>query len=109
MSNRWGGGSKGSGGGITPPAGDIGGTTSNPIVSAINTTPLGTLTGATNGQVLGWNGSDWVPSTSGGGITPPAGDIGGTTVAPVVTKINTTALATLSGAGNGQALVWNGS
>jgi hypothetical protein len=52
--------------------GDVTGTQSATVVSKINNTTLGTLTGATNGQVLAWDGTNnrWAPATviSNGGI-----------------------------------------
>jgi hypothetical protein len=44
-------------------AGDVTGGQSTTTVAKINGTPLGTLSGATNGQTLTWNGSSWVPAT----------------------------------------------
>lgn len=51
-------------------SGDLSGTWPSPVVSQINGTALGTLSGATAGQVLQWNGTAWVPAAAGGiGVT----------------------------------------
>lgn len=42
--------------------GDVTGNLGAVVVSKINGSPLGTTTGASNGQVLTWNGSAWVPA-----------------------------------------------
>lgn len=44
-------------------AGDVTGNLGTSVVSKINGAPLGTTTGASNGQVLTWNGNAWVPAT----------------------------------------------
>jgi len=44
-------------------AGDVTGNLGATVVSKINGSPLGTVTGATSGQVLAWNGSAWAPLT----------------------------------------------
>ena len=61
--------------------GVLSGTYPNPTVAKINTTTLGTLTGATNGQALVWNSgsSSWVPGTiaPAGTVTQYAAIVGG--------------------------------
>jgi hypothetical protein len=52
------------GGGIAPPAGDIGGTTAAPTVIGIQGKPI--VGGPTTGDVLEYNGTDWVPVAPGG-------------------------------------------
>ena len=52
--------------------GDLSGNYPNPAVARINGSPLGTTTGAANGQVLKWNGTNWSPASdnnSGGTVT----------------------------------------
>jgi len=46
--------------------GDVTGNSATSTVAKINGTTLGTLSGATTGQALAWNGSSWVPTTIGG-------------------------------------------
>lgn len=74
------------GGGITPPAGDIGGTTGAPTVVGFEGIPLDGPINPGQAWELDGAGTGYVPFTpsAGGGITPPAGDIGGTTGAPTV-------------------------
>lgn len=43
--------------------GDVTGNLGTSTVSKINGSPLGTTTGASNGQVLTWNGTAWAPAT----------------------------------------------
>ena len=46
--------------------GDVTGNSATSTVAKINGTTLGTLSGATSGQALAWNGSSWVPTTISG-------------------------------------------
>ena len=55
---------------LPAPGGDVSGTYASMTVAKINGTTLGTLSGATTGQALTWNGSAWVPGAGGGGGTP---------------------------------------
>ncbi len=73
---------------------------------------------ATNGQVLSWNGTSWVPSTGGGGSSYSAGT-GITISANTIHADNTTALwnanklqgntLSLATPSTGQVLKWDGS
>ncbi len=66
--------------------------------------------GATNGQVLRWNGATWAPAT----LPPPVGDNWGTQAAEVGNALtgNGTVLTPLNlakqGANTGEVLKWNG-
>ena len=59
--------------------GDVTGNSATSTVAKINGTALATLSGATSGQVLAWNGSAWAPATSSGGAP-------GTTVESFITS-----------------------
>lgn len=77
--------SGGTGRGITPPAGDIGGTTAAPLVVGLDGIPIvGT---PSSNQVLEYNGTDYVP------VTPAAGD------ATIITAGNLGATPTVALAG----------
>jgi hypothetical protein len=69
-------------------SGDVTGTESATIVTKINGSALGTMTGANNGQVLAWNGTAWAPATiisnggiAGGQITITAANVNGGSLA----------------------------
>jgi hypothetical protein len=49
--------------GATAVGGDLTGTVAGATVAKINGSALGTLTGATSGQTLSWDGSAWAPAT----------------------------------------------
>jgi hypothetical protein len=90
--------------------GDLSSTYPNPTVSKIAGTALGTLSGATSGQVLAWNGSAWAPAAAGGAPSGSAsGDLSGSYPGPTVGKINGSPLGTTTGATTGYVLTWNGS
>ena len=59
--------------------GDVTGNSATSTVAKINGTTLGTLSGATSGQALAWNGSSWIPTTISGGAP-------GTTVQSYITS-----------------------
>jgi len=79
-------------------AGDVTGGQSTTTVAKINGTPLGTLGGATNGQTLTWNGSEWVPAApaSTGAPTILSGFCTG------VATVSTLGFAGLGGPASGQ-------
>jgi len=72
--------------------------------SLVSQTALGvngvTLTGATNGQVLTWNGTAWAPGTVSGNTSYTAGD---------AISISGGAISVAPGKNNGDVLTWNGS
>jgi hypothetical protein len=49
--------------------GDVTGTQGNTTVAKINGSPLGPLSGASNGQVLKFNGTNWAPGTDNSGLS----------------------------------------
>ena len=49
--------------------GDVTGNSATSTVAKINGTALATLSGATSGQVLAWNGTAWAPATSGASLS----------------------------------------
>ena len=74
-------------------AGDVTGAPGSLVVGKINGTVLGTLSGATNGQVLQYNGSAWVPAS---GIPPggsASGDLSGSFPGPTVAKVHGVAIS----------------
>lgn len=67
---------------------------------------------AKQGEVLKWNGTEWIPDTDisspGGGVTNLAGDVTGTVTNTKVEKIQNRTLASTT-PNIGQVLKWNGS
>lgn len=86
---------RGGGGGITPPAGDIGGTTAVPLVTGIGGLPI--LGTPSSNQVLEYNGTDYVPVTLSPTINQLTGDVtagpgGGSQTAALVATANVKAI-----------------
>lgn len=79
--------------GIVPPAGDIGGTTSAPTITAMhfgtNQVPTRSVTPST-GQCMFYDGVglNFETCPTGAGIVPPAGDLGGSTTTPTVVQLH---------------------
>ena len=63
----------------TSAGGDASGSLDALTVAKINGSPLGTTTGASTGQILGWNGSAYAPLTSIGALLTPISGAGGFT------------------------------
>lgn len=74
-------------------AGDVTGDLGASVVSKINGSPLGTTTGATNGQVLGWNGTNWTPSNAAPATTTHTLSSAGNTITSTVNGVAATAPA----------------
>lgn len=84
--------------------GDVTGSLGSTTVSKINGSPLGTTTGASNGQVLTWNGTAWAPAAVPAGSTTHTIGSSVNTITSVVNGVSDTALAV-----NSNALSLNGS
>ena len=58
--------------------GDLSGSITAALVTGINGTPIGTLSSATSGQVLAWNGTSWIPENAGTGTVSSITSTGST-------------------------------
>jgi hypothetical protein len=100
-----------SGGGATSVAlsGDLSGTSDASTVVALQGNPVATGTPA-SGEVLTWDGSQWVAQSGGSTVTSLAvgGDLNGTTDNATVDGLQGRDVAATAPA-SGEALVWNGS
>jgi hypothetical protein len=77
--------------------GDVTGNSATSTVAKINGTTLGTLSGATSGQVLAWNGSAWAPATAGASLTYASSFITSNASITASTITNITSLSLAAG------------
>jgi len=100
------------GSGLTSVAlsGDLSGTSDASVVVGLQGNPIASGTPTASGEVLTWDGSQWVAQSGGGAVTslPLAGDLAGTTSSATVDGIQGRSVLSTAPA-SGEALVWNGS
>lgn len=89
---------------LSAAGGDLSGTLTAATVKGIQGKTV-SATAPTSGQVLTWNGSQWVPQAVSGAL---GGDLSGTTAAATVQAIQGQSVATTTPA-TGQVLTWGGS
>lgn len=89
--------------GIVQLSGDIGGTSGSPRVLKIQSFPISTQT-PTNGQVLTWNGSNWIPNTSVSNFTA-SNDLFGDNTTQTVIGIQGKSIANVNPT-DAQVLTW---
>lgn len=101
--------SGGGGGGSVALSGDLSGTSDASTVVALQGNPVATGAPAASGEVLTWDGSQWVAQSGGGTVTslPLAGDLSGSTSSATVDGIQGRSVLSTAPA-SGEALVWNG-
>jgi hypothetical protein len=74
-------------------SGDVTGNLGSSVVSKINGSPLGTTTGAANGQVLSWNGTNWAPANAAPAATTHTFSSTANTITSTVNGVTVTAPA----------------
>ena len=96
----------GGGGGGFSAGGDLSGSSTDQVVIGIRGVPISAAS-PTTGQILEFNGSQWLPVTPGSGFTA-GGDLSGSSTDQVVIGIQGNAISNATPT-NGQVLTWSSS